>query len=112
MEDVLGFEDVSRILCLISLGVFILFLGLSHSAVRAYGISHLGLDFEWKKLASYKWEGKGQRTLTVRVKRVILEPLLPSWPLSLDIPSVDKDIMNNLVAEHVPSAATKETNST
>ena len=106
-EGPLGVEEVSRYFCLISSGVSMLLLGLSHSEIREEGISYCGLILPWKKCESYQWEGQDQGTLTIWVKRGLLNPFLPSWRFSLGIPSGHKDTVHSLVAEHI-SGAKKE----
>ena len=106
INDELGVEDVSRYFCWISWGVFMLLLGLRHSEIRESGIFHLDRFLKWKSIESYEWEGKDGLTLTFRAKRRL--PFLRR--VSLGIPSVQKDNVNSLIAEHLSTATCESAN--
>ena len=96
----LGVEDVSRDLFWISFGAFFLFLGLSHFEIREYGVLYFDRFLKWEKIESSEWEGDDRLTLTLMVRR-----RLPfGWRISLGIPSIHKDAVESLLAEHVSSA--------
>jgi hypothetical protein len=61
-----GLEEVSLVLMLLSLGVYLLLLGFSGSEIREAGIVGDGRLLKWKQIESYEM---GEQTLTVRLKR-------------------------------------------
>ncbi len=61
-----GLEEVSLVLMLLSLGVYLLLLGFSGSEIREAGIVGDGRRLKWNQIESYGW---AEKTLTVRVRR-------------------------------------------
>ncbi len=59
-------DEVFFSLVLLSLGVYLLLLGLSGSQIREAGIVGDGRCLKWNQIESYGW---AEKTLTVRVKR-------------------------------------------
>ena len=116
-----AFLEASVELKTISSGVFhlsvvalLLFSGLSGWKVRERGILHFDCLVKWKHIESYAWgENQGRDTLTVGIRRRL--PFFRtnlSGTLHLRIPSVHKDALDSLLAEHVPSATTEAGNGT
>jgi hypothetical protein len=61
-----GLEEVSLVLTLLSLGVYLLLLGFSGSEIREAGIVGDGRLLKWNQIESYGW---AEKTLTVRLNR-------------------------------------------
>ena len=61
-----GLEEVSLVLMLLSLGVYLLLLGFSGSEIREAGIVGDGRLLKWKQIESW---GLGEKTLTLGLKR-------------------------------------------
>jgi len=61
-----GLEEVSLVLTLLSLGVYLLLLGFSGSEIREAGIVGDGRLLKWEQIESW---GFGEKTLTLGLKR-------------------------------------------
>ena len=83
-------------------------VGLSRSEIRERGILYLGRFVKWKRVESFKWEGKNDHTLTIWLRK----RLLSFRTISLSIPSVHKDAVDSLLAQHISGAASEVRNDT
>ena len=96
---VLGIKEVSISLFWLLFGVTFLVSGLSHFEIRECGILYFERFVNWEKIESYEWEGESGLTLTLRVRG----RLSFLRTLSLPIPAIHKETVENLLAQNLPS---------
>ena len=111
-------EEVSFGLFWLSGAAYLFSVGLSCLEIREGGILYSDRFVKWERVESYKWEGENNIdvilfpkrfvTLTVSVRR-----RLPfSRAISLSIPSIHKDAVDNLLAQYVSGATSEVGNGT
>jgi hypothetical protein len=68
-----GIRDLSGGILSLSLGVIMIFWGLSHFEIRERGFLSLdSLVIKWGQIKSYQWEGKNNLTLVLRLKKGLM----------------------------------------
>lgn len=110
LEADVELKEISCGLFWLSGAAYFFSVGLGCFEIRERGILYLGRFVKWKRVESYKWEGKNDHTLTMRLRQRLLS--LANRTISLSIPSVHKDAVDSLLAQHISGAASEVRNGT
>ena len=92
-----GIESIA----FLPLGIYMLISGLKGSNILEKGITSSGRFLTWNRIESYEWEGWGNNTLTIKLKR----PLFLFRKLSLPIPPHNKEELDKLLTENIAKSA-------
>ncbi len=102
-------DGVFDFLGMLSFGVFILFLGWSGPQILEAGIFSDGQLLKWERIESYEL---GERTLIVRISRWKRRWSVGPKVLIYRVRPLQKDAVNDLLAQHVSGATVEPGNGT
>jgi len=90
-------REISQAFCFLSVGVFVLAMGVKRFQITEKGILFFARLIRWQRIKSYKWEGRAGLILTLKISK--------HWPIfnqcSLPIPHWYKDSVEELLAQNI-----------
>ncbi|MFC1553344.1 DUF5673 domain-containing protein [candidate division KSB1 bacterium] len=91
------FDGIIGFICVLSFGVCFLIIGLKGSKISKKGITSAGFFVLFEKIKSYKWEGKKENILSLKLKRRL--PIFQT--VSFPVRPTQKDEVERLLKENV-----------